>query len=304
MNNLNATPRLVIGDATHQLTAHIVSGSNLAALIASPAIRRPGVYMTTWACADGRTAAYVGTSGDALGSRLGSAAYRLPQPIKYAVLITDDRDHLTRNGAKVLERIAYQALRETGTLLIHPEPHGAKSSFESYAGLRLAWGHVACGLKKAGVAFADTSDRVVAAGPQARAWVPEDEIGDALRLVLETKKESAAVRRLPSGVFILERGSHIAVTESPHINGVGALRRTEHYYSGVLRRDGDQVTVTRPIAFASLSAATRYVCGQSGANTARWRRVADVTDTTARGETEMPDDADLAKRMKGGRHHG
>lgn len=267
------------------LHVKVASATDLSALAAQAP--SPCVYVSFSMTPRGARACYVGSTVGAPASRFGYLPMHQPWPVSEIAMIFDTEGKLATEHVRVLERTTWQALRETGFIMVHPEPNGALVSPEEFMNLRHGFGRAAAKLRAEGAAFGNISLQQTIAGPTG--WIPPNaDRSDAIDLRMETRKVSARACGHGGNVHVLAAGSAIAPTETESAAPITRLRRLEHVFSGVLRREGRDLLVTRPIQFDSISAMTRYVCGYSGANLGDWHPASD----------------DLAGDLEEGSYHG
>lgn len=258
--------------ATIDLDVMVASATDLGALAA--AAPSPCVYVSISRTPRGSRACYVGSTVGVPASRFGYLPMHQPWPVAEIAMIFDPECRLATEHVRLLERTTWQALRETGFVMVHREPNGAFVTPNEFLNVRHAFGRAAAKMRAAGIAFEKLSLRQTLSGPAG--WVPPAEIRcDAPELRMETRKVSARAFHVGGNAHVLAAGSAIAPTETEGAAPITRLRRLEHAFSGILHPEGRSLVLTKPLQFDSISAMTRYVCGYNGANLNDWRSAAN-----------------------------
>ncbi len=247
-----------------------------------PALARPGFYFLVWY--DGaRPEVYVGYGKSVSARLLGGEHVCRPSVPDLIIGIVEQHDQLSAAEARVLERLAYQALDHSRDidLLKDNVPDGDVTDPASYALLREFLTQAIFGLREHGLLCLGGTARHHAAGPRAgrgqlaplRVGGPPE--GRLLELSAVGIKAYAADQ---DGSWTVLSGSQVRRKAVPSANGPTSLLRAEYLYSGVLVEDGACLRLTRDLAFDSGSGAAQFVTGGKGHGLAAWQEVDEIPD--------------------------
>ncbi len=238
------------------------------------AVDVPGVYVASWRLGD-RVHAYVGQSGSSVASRLHDPKFRHVVPPERIVTITGDDDRLTQVQTRVIERTVHLAFVQAGVPVIGQVPAGAVVSAPEYGMLRAFSAAAIRQIQVAGLGLQGLSPRDGLAGPVTEPGVVLETVPQGARFRLDTKAVAAEMIETVRD-FVITPGSIIRDPgPDPRTRTMGVLR-LELSYAGLLEpTDSGRLRVLRPVRFASVSAATRFVTGHEGASPSQWKRVDD-----------------------------
>ncbi len=244
-------------------------------------LTRPGIYFLVWY--DGaRPRVYVGYGKSVSARLLGGEHVRVPSVPDLIIGIVERDDQLSAAEARVLERLAYQALDHSRDVdLLNFVPDGDATDPTTYALLRQFLTQVIFGLRENGLLCLGSTARHHAAGPRAgrgqlaplRAGGPPE--GRLLELSAVGIRAYAAEQ---DGCWTVLSGSQVRRKAVPSANGPTSLLRAEYLYSGILIEDGACLRLTRDLVFDSGSGAAQFVTGGKGHGLAAWQEVDEIPD--------------------------
>jgi len=246
------------------------------------ALAQPGIYFLVW-YDSARPRAYVGYGKSVAGRLLAGEHATRPSVPDLIIGIVEKHDQLSAAEARVLERLAYQALDHSRDvdLLKDNVPDGDVTDPASYALLRQFLTQVIFGLRENGLLCLGSTARHHAAGPRAgrgqlaplRVGGPPE--GRLLELSAVGIKAYAAEQ---AGCWTVLSGSQVRRKAVPSANSPTSLLRAEYLYSGILVEDGACLRLTRDLAFDSGSGAAQFVTGGKGHGLAAWQEVDEIPD--------------------------
>ncbi|UYQ70841.1 hypothetical protein OF122_12285 [Pelagibacterium flavum] len=249
-------------------------GARRADFASQPALRRPGVYVLYH-----RGQCYVGRA-DNVARRIG-AGRQLPEgrPEKM-VAIVDEGDGLSRDDAKVLERMLFDRLNGDYDVesMINSVPHGGAVEPGRYDQLALFLSEACATLRANGVAFLWQDMRYVFAGPATEHERlgpdrPARERPDGQIYGLEFGGLTAAAAECADGRWLVMRGSEVRADFVASANSTVGFLRAQWLHSGILEPadDVDGVLVlTRDVVFPTCSGASQFLCGAKGRSRVNW----------------------------------
>lgn len=268
LTRLNITPF-----SPNVVTGH---GADRRAFGRIAALNRPGVYALISA-----TKIYIGM-GTAVGQRIACGQQPI-EDIATVVAITDANGSLSDDDARAAERMLWSrvaAARER--TLVNGLPDGASVSAQRYSELDSFLGSACLALRHAQVMFASGSARTVLAGPRQEAGrtaplrpfadLPR---GDILELTFGDGLVALAARQSETH-WILLAGSDVRIDTAASANNTTRYLRSAWLHAGLLKiaPDGQSLTATRDLVFASGSAVAQFCTGSKGRLLESWVPIA------------------------------
>lgn len=258
-----------------------VPGDERRQIASIASLTRAGIYFLVWY--DGvRPQVYVGYGKSVSARLLGGEHVRRPSVPDLIIGIVEKHDQLSAVEARVLERLAYQALDHSRDVdLLNFVPDGDATDPATYALLRQFLTQVIFGLRENGLLCLGTTARHHAAGPRAgrgqlaplRAGGPPE--GRLLELSAVGIKAYTAEQ---DGCWTVLSGSQVRRKAVPSANGPTSFLRAEYLFSGILVEDGACLRLTRDLVFDSGSGAAQFVTGGKGHGLAAWQEVDEIPD--------------------------
>lgn len=225
-------------------------------------LRYPGIYV----CVTPSGRLYVGYGADVM-----LRAYRFshsPERPALMLYIVGGKTPLADDKAKVIERIAFQALSSTGHRLVNAEePFGEPIDQQRYAEIQCDWAAIVHALGRIVPSLACPWIEPLHA--KLRKPHPDDPYHEDFYFG-KTAGLRASLKKVKGG-YLIQPGSQVRNDPTESAGGLAHLIRIECRYAGLLVPEQNHLRLTRPVFRETLTGCSQFLF--TTYSTGIWRRV-------------------------------